>query len=171
METLDQVLTTSQTTIAKDLRLNLAKLLESSALDPIESHLTLLALSTALDNAGLAQYAEQALRALSVNDQEIQEARESAALMGMLNTYYKFRQMIQKPDDYKTAGLRMMALAKPILGKERFEMLAFSVSVLNGCESCIRSHEDVLRRANLSVDKIHDLARLAAVAKGMSALK
>ncbi|MGH9857599.1 MAG: carboxymuconolactone decarboxylase family protein, partial [Acidobacteriota bacterium] len=54
----------------------------------------------------------------------------------------------------------MAALARPVLGKERFEMLAFALSVLNGCESCIRSHEQVLRNAGLA-DKLHDLARLA----------
>jgi alkyl hydroperoxide reductase subunit D len=49
-------------------------------------------------------------------------------------------------------------------------MLAFAVSVLNGCESCIRSHEKVLREAGVSVDQVHDLARLAAVVKGLHAL-
>jgi lipoyl-dependent peroxiredoxin subunit D len=55
--------------------------------------------------------------------------------------------------------------------KTRFEMLAFTVSVVNGCENCIKSHELVLRQAELAADKIHDLARLAAVVKGLKVLE
>lgn len=69
------------------------------------------------------------------------------------------------------AGLRMTALARPTLGKERFEMLAFAVSVLGGCEMCVRSHERVLREAGVSIDKVHDLARLAAVVRGLKTLE
>ena len=65
----------------------------------------------------------------------------------------------------------MTSLARPALGKERFEMLAFAVSVLNGCESCVRAHEKVLRDAGLTADKVHDLARLASVVKGLKALE
>jgi alkyl hydroperoxide reductase subunit D len=88
----------------------------------------------------------------------------------MLNVYYRFRYMVGNEEDYRAAGLRMTALARPVLGKERFEMLAFAVSVLNGCQSCIRSHEKVLRDAGVSTDKVHDLARLAAVVKGLHTL-
>lgn len=170
MENLEKVLSTSETTIAKDLKLNLQRTLIEGALDPVEGHLTLLALATAVKHEGLKKAAEKELVPLGVSETEITEARESAALMGMLNTYYKFKQMIQKPEDYRTAGLRMTALAKPNLGKLRFEMLAFAVSVLNGCETCIRSHEEVLRKGEVNIDKIHDLARLAAIVKGLATL-
>jgi alkyl hydroperoxide reductase subunit D len=96
---------------------------------------------------------------------------ESAAIMGMLNTYYKFRSFIkERAEDYRTAGLRMTALARPALGKVPFEMLAFAVSVLNGCETCVVSHEKVLREAETNVEKIHDLARLAATVKAIQVL-
>jgi len=64
----------------------------------------------------------------------------------------------------------MTSLARPVLGKERFEMLALTISVINGCEACTRAHEKTLREAGISIEKIHDLARLAAVAKGLKAL-
>lgn len=64
----------------------------------------------------------------------------------------------------------LYALAKPALGKAKFEMLAFAVTVINGCESCVKSHEDALRKHEVSVDKIHDLARMAAVVRGIQAL-
>jgi len=69
-----------------------------------------------------------------------------------------------------TAGLRMTALARPALGKVNFEMLAFTVSVVNGCETCVISHEAVLREAGLGAEKIHDLARMASVVKALKTL-
>ena len=117
----------------------------------------------------MASHAREKLAALGVPAEQIQEAAESAAIMGMLNTYYRFRYMVDKDDDYRAAGLRMTSLARPALGKESFEMLALAVSIVNGCQSCVRSHEQVLRDAGISPDKIHDLARMAAVVKGIKA--
>jgi AhpD family alkylhydroperoxidase len=49
-------------------------------------------------------------------------------------------------------------------------MLAFVVSVLNGCETCTRSHEKALKDGGATAEKIHELARLAAVVNGLKAL-
>ncbi|HEX9812950.1 MAG TPA: carboxymuconolactone decarboxylase family protein [Burkholderiales bacterium] len=167
---LDTALPSTSTAIARDLKLNLKRLLEDGALGEDNATLALLALATSTGDGALAAYARVRLVELDVGAEQIQEAAESAAIMGMLNVYYRFRHMLAKDDEYRAAGLRMTALARPALGKERFEMLAFAVSVLNGCESCIRSHEKVLRDAGVSADQVHDLARLAAVVKGLHAL-
>jgi lipoyl-dependent peroxiredoxin subunit D len=158
------------TTIARDLRLNLKKVMEDGSLSPQEASLALLATAISSENLPLASHAREKLASLGTPPEHVQEAAESAAIMGMLNTYYRFRYMVDKPDDYSTAGLRMTSLARPALGKEVFEMLAFAVSVLNGCQSCVKSHEQVLRDAGVTADKIHDLARLASVVKGIKAL-
>lgn len=171
MEALEGALATSPTTIARDLRLTLKRLLDEGALTREEAILALLALATAVDDERLSAYARDQLSQLGFDAEQVREASESAAIMGMLNVYYRFRHMIGNDDEYRAAGLRMTALARPALGKERFEMLAFAVSVLNGCESCIRSHERALRDAGVSVDKVHDLARLAAVVRGLSVLE
>jgi len=159
-----------QTTIAKDLRINFRRLLQEGALSEDEALLATVALANAVEYQSLKEFARTRLEEIGIAPEQIQEAIESAAMMAMLNVYYRFRHMVGKDDDYRVAGLRMTALAKPALGKERFEMLAFAVSVLNGCESCIRSHEQVLRNAGFSVDKIHDLAKLAAVVKALETL-
>ncbi len=168
--TLDSVLGDRSTAIARDLRLNLTRLLEEGALSKNEAAFTLLATASSVEYTELSQFARSLLSELGSTPEQIQEAAESAAIMGMLNTYYRFRHMVGKDEDYKTAGLRMTALAKPILGKEQFEMLALAVSAINGCEMCIKSHEKVLRDHGISADKIHDLARIAAVVKGLKAL-
>ena len=156
--------------IPRDLKLNLKRALDGGALEPVEAHLGLAALGMAVDAPRLVEYAEAALFRLDVPAEQSQEAKECAAIMGMLNTYYKFRHMTEHPDDYKSAGLRMMVFGNPRLGKVRFEMLAFALSVLNACESRIRSHEHTLRKAGVSVEKIHDLVRLASVVRGISNL-
>ena len=170
MSTHDPYFEHRSTTVARDLRLNLKRVMEESALTPQEAALALLATAISTENLPLASHAREKLAGLGVAPEHVQEAAESAAIMGMLNTYYRFRHMVDKDDDYKTAGLRMTALARPVLGKETFEMLAFAVSAINGCQSCVRSHEQVLRDAGVSADKIHDLARLASVVKGIKAL-
>lgn len=167
---LDIVLPAAQSTIARDLRLNLKRVIEDGALGEENAILALLALATSVGDARLAGYARDRLAEFGIGAEPIQEAAESAAIMGMLNVYYRFRHMLGNDDEYRATGLRMTALARPALGKERFEMLAFAVSVLNGCESCIRSHERALRESGVGVDQIHDLARLAAVVKGLHAL-
>lgn len=170
IDSLEGALSDSPTTIARDLRLNLKRLIEDSSLAREESMHTVLALATATNDERLKAYARDQLAQLGFDADQIREASESAAIMAMLNVYYRFRHMIDNDEEYRAAGLRMTALARPALGKERFEMLAFAVSVLNGCASCIRSHERALRDAGVSVDKIHDLARLAAVANGLRVL-
>lgn len=165
------------TTIQKDLNLNLLRFLGESSLSPKEANLALLALSVSTENKTLAAQAKTQLTDLAVSEEEIREAAESAGIMGMLNMYYRFRHMVQHGSGaeaaaaYKVAGLRMTALAKPTLGKELFELLALAVSVLNGCETCIVSHEQVLRQAGVSTEKIHDVVRLAATVKGLKALE
>lgn len=163
----DAAVEQKESTIAKDLRLNLKRLLEETTLSREDIHLALLAVACAAQYPSLQTYARAKLAELGLPAEQIQEAAESSAIMAMLNTYYRFKHMIQNDEDYRTAGLRMTSLARPALGKERFEMLAFAVSVINGCESCIRSHEAVLRKAGITADQVHDLARLAAVVRGL----
>ncbi len=170
LPSLDLLFENIRSPIGRDLKLNLKRLLEEGALTPAEGHAALLATATAVEHRPLALFARETLAKLGMPPEQIQEAAESAGLMGMLNVYYRFRHLIDNEEDYRTAGLRMTALARPALGKAPFEMLSFALSILNGCPSCIRSHEKVLREAAVSVEKIHDLARLASVVKGLQGL-
>src|SRR5262245_39373302 len=106
--------------IARDLKLNLTRLLQDSALQPEEVLLATLAISTAVDYPEMACYARQQLSNAGVSGEQIQEAADSAAIMGMLNTYYRFRHFVGSSEEYRVAGLRMTALARPVIGKERF---------------------------------------------------
>ncbi len=159
------------TPIGRDLTLNLKKAAYGGGLDETESALTLLSLM-ATAHLPQTEWLIEDLKGRDLSQEQILEAQQAPALMGLLNTYYKFKGFLleETKADYQRAGLRMNALAKPALGKERFEMLAFAVSVYNGCPTCVVSHEKVLRDAGWSADKIHDLARMAATIKGLSQL-
>lgn len=169
-ERLDALFDGRTTTIARDLKLNLRKLLTESSLAPEDAAAALVGTAASAGDDRLLRVGVDWMQELGFEEAQIQEARESAAMMAMLNTYYKFRGLVPDAAAYGPAGLRMTALARPSLGKERFEMLAFAISVINGCPSCIGSHDKALADAGIGIDTRHDLARLGAVVKAASQL-
>jgi len=160
------------TSIQRDLFLNFKKLMTDSPLEETDRYLNLAAIARSLHMSSLENFAADELKEKGLAGEAIQEAIESAAIMGMLNTYYKFKGFLssESAPNFSRAGLRMQSLGKPINGKEKFEMMSFSVSVVNGCPTCVSSHEKALSQLGVEAEKIHDLARLAAVVKGLSAL-
>lgn len=167
----------NQSLIARDLRINFKRLLEDSSLTREEATMTVLAVARSLSINPLATAAKTALKIEGIEVQLVVEAEESAAIMGMLNTYYRFRHFVDaqnktshEGEPYGAAKLRMQSLMAPQLGKQRFEMLAFAVSIINGCEKCVTSHEKALQGLGVENEKLHDLARLAAVLKGLQSL-
>jgi alkyl hydroperoxide reductase subunit D len=40
--------------------------------------------------------------------------------------------------------------------------MSLAVSAINGCETCVRSHEQVVVTGGLSEDQVHDAVRIAA---------
>lgn len=161
-------------TIFRDLSLNLKKVLEDSPLEPQERFMNLLSIGVALENKALVDLSKSVLTELGTAPELMQEAAEIAGIMGMNNTYYKFKSFLP-PEvaqaDYQRAGLRMNSLAKSLNSKKDFEMMALSVSIVNACPVCVASHEKAVRTHDVSNDKVHDLARLAATAKGLTTLK
>ncbi len=161
-----------ETSIFRDLALNFKKLMTESTLEPRQRWMTALAVSTSLGDQSMAQLSVQCLKELDVAQEQICESSQVAAIMGMNNVYYKFRHYLadEAKDLYQRAGLRMQSLGKPITGKETFEMLSLAVSAVNGCPSCIASHERALTALSVEADKIHDSVRIASVLKGLHSL-
>jgi lipoyl-dependent peroxiredoxin subunit D len=52
---------------------------------------------------------------------------------------------------------------KPATSKVDFELFSLAVSAVNGCEACVRAHEQVVTAGGLSEDAVHDAVRIAAV--------
>jgi alkyl hydroperoxide reductase subunit D len=68
----------------------------------------------------------------------------------------------------KPARLRMSRIAQVKTNKATFELACLAVSVINGCEVCIRSHEHEVLESGLTEDQVHDAVRIAATLKGAS---
>ena len=177
-EKIEQFLTTifgeNESAVYRDLTLNFKKIMEDSPLDPADRWRNSLAIAQTLNWTSYVQLAARELKELGLDDTHIKEAKEAAAIMGMLNTYYKFKGFLSAEvladSAYQRAGLRMNSLSKPANGKDKFEMMAFSVSVVNGCHTCVSSHEKALTDIGVARDQIHELARLASIMKGLSVL-
>jgi len=147
---------------AKDIKLNLQSVLQPGALTPAQRWGVAIASAVATRNVALRD-ALIADGGAEVAADVIDDAVAAAALMAMNNVYYRFRHMVGKPSySQMPARLRMQRIAKPLTNKADFELFCLAVSAINGCEMCIRSHEDVVIRGGVSEEQVHDAIRIAA---------
>src|SRR5262245_34885126 len=147
---------------ARDIRLNLQAVFQTTTLTPAQMWGAALASAIATRNGELARviFAE-AQKAVDTN--VIEDARAAAALMAMNNVYYRFRHLVGKESySAKPARLRMNWIGKPMSNKTDFELFCLAVSAINGCETCVRAHENVVTSGGLSEDHVHDAVRIAA---------
>ena len=153
---------------AKDLRLNLGNVLQPGTLTKEQVWGTAVACALAARNPQLRQATlEDAL--LHVGPGVVEDAKAAAALMGMNNVYYRFKHLVGR-DEYaqKPARLRMQRLAQVATNKTDFELFCLAVSAINGCESCVRSHERVVIEGGLNEDHVNDAVRIAATFHGVA---
>jgi alkyl hydroperoxide reductase subunit D len=147
---------------ARDIRLNLQSVLQGGALSPAQRWGVALASAVAARDAALREAIAQAAWA-EAGPEVVEDAYAAAALMGMNNVYYRFRHMIGKPAYAdQPARLRMNRIVKPATHRADFELFSLAVSAVNGCEACVRSHEQAVREGGLSEEQVHDAVRIAA---------
>lgn len=148
---------------AKDIRLNLQTVFQTTSLTSAQLWGTAVAAAIASRNVALKQ-AVLSDAQTQAETNVIEDAKAAAVLMGMNNVYYRFRHMVGK-ESYSTrpARLRMNWIARPLGNKADFELFCLAVSAINGCEMCIRSHEQVVIDGGLSEEQVHDAVRVAAV--------
>jgi lipoyl-dependent peroxiredoxin subunit D len=148
---------------AKDIRLNLGSVLQGGALSPAQRWGVAIASAIAARNPQLLQAVLEDAGRQVVPAEVIDDARAAAALMAMNNVYYRFRHLIGKPSyGEKPARLRMNRLARPATTKVDFELFSLAVSAINGCENCLRAHEEMVLAGGLSEEHVHDAVRIAA---------
>jgi len=151
---------------AKDLRLNLESVLSetgSQGLSAKQIAIVSLASAIAARHAPLTE-AIAAEAAKHAAENELDGARAAAAVMGMNNIYYRFLHMVDN-DEYAgmRAGLRMNVMARPGCSRTDFELASLAVSAVNGCESCVASHEKTVRKQELGAQAVQSAVRIAAV--------
>jgi alkyl hydroperoxide reductase subunit D len=147
---------------ARDIKLNLQSVLQQSSLTPAQRWGVAIASAVATRNAELRDAIIVEARK-EVEPAVVDDALASAALMAMNNVYYRFRHLVGKPSySQMPARLRMQRIARPLTNKPDFELFCLAVSAINGCEMCIRSHEEVVLTGGISEEQVHDAIRIAA---------
>ncbi|HYC78890.1 MAG TPA: carboxymuconolactone decarboxylase family protein [Planctomycetota bacterium] len=155
---------------ARDLRLNVASLLgEGGALEAHRRYGVALAAACASPHAGLRDALAADAADAGAAPGVLEDARTAAALMAMNNVYYRFRHQIGK-ESYagKPARLRMTRLGAARSEKVDLELYSLAVSAINGCEFCVRAHEEAVLKGGLGEDHVHDAVRLAAAVHAAS---
>src|SRR4051794_18428092 len=155
---------------AKDLKLNLSSVFNSTALTPRQAWGAALASAIASRNAAVIRAIEveaaQRLDAPALNG-----AKAAAAIMGMNNIYYRFVHLSSTKDYAQMpARLRMNIIGNPGVDKIDFELWSLAVSAINGCGMCIESHEHEVVKKGVSKEAVQDVIRIAAVIHAVAAV-
>lgn len=149
--------------IAKDIRLNLSKVLELEQNDGLSEQQILgsaLAVAYSLGDQELIKEIKEVV----VDEQVINAAQLAASLMAMTNIYYRFTHLTEDSEvEHLPAGLRMQGMMSPGVDRVTFETLSLAVSALNGCGTCVSSHARQLREQGFSATAIARVGRISAV--------
>ncbi|MFN3555271.1 MAG: carboxymuconolactone decarboxylase family protein [Bacteroidales bacterium] len=155
----------------RDLKLNLKATLKSDHLSEKECMLLGIALSVNAGKPLLVQSLRVKALQAGASEEEVSEVVSCASLMAANNVFYRFRHFMQD-EKYNNlpARFRMNIMMAPINGKEFFELISLAISVVNGCEMCVRSHEASLRQLGTAQERIFDAIRLASVMESAAKL-
>lgn len=152
-----------------DLKLNFKNSFESEYLTKKEIALLGLALAVNANNKTLRAFFTENAREAEVPAEAIAEAVACASLLSANNVFYRFRHFLGK-DKYNEipARIKMNIMARPVTGKEFFELISLAVSAVNGCEMCVKSHEASLIELGSKEERIFEAVRLGAVITSLS---
>ncbi|MGE5400269.1 MAG: carboxymuconolactone decarboxylase family protein [Ignavibacteriales bacterium] len=153
----------------RDLRINLKNTLSSENLTLKEAYLIALAIASNEKNEILICSFTGIAREQGASDAEIAEAHACASMLSINNVLYRFRHFAKNDIYHSTpAGIKMNVMMNPVLGKEFFELVSLVVSAVNGCETCVSSHEASVKKLGSSESRIFDAIRLGSVVRGLS---
>ena len=152
-----------------DLKINFKNSFESEHLSKKEVALLGLALSVNASNRILRQFFRDSAAGEGASEAEIAEAVACASLLSANNVFYRFRHFVNK-EKYNEipARIKMNIMARPVTGKEFFELISLAVSAVNGCEMCVKSHESSLIELGSKEERIFEAVRLGAVITSVS---
>lgn len=153
---------------AKDLKLNLSSALRQTELTERQLWGTAVACAFASHNATLYS-AVLNDAAGHLDETALNAAKSAAAVMGMNNIYYRFVHLASN-ENYAAmrAGLRMNAIRTHGVSQADFELWSLAVSAINGCGSCIDSHEKVVREKGIGEAAVQAVVRIASIVHGVA---
>jgi lipoyl-dependent peroxiredoxin subunit D len=150
---------------ARDLQLNLGTVLTPAGAPGLSERqiwAVALAAASASRNADFTRRL-QALATQHLDAAHVSAAHAAAAIMAMNNVYYRFLHLVEDEEYAKLpARLRMNVIGNPGIAKADFELLALAVSAINGCGSCVASHERQLRQHGFGREAMQSAVRIAA---------
>jgi lipoyl-dependent peroxiredoxin subunit D len=150
---------------ARDLKLNLGSVLSTTGAPGLtDRQIWAVALGAAEASRNPAFAAAIGELAAAHLDHAYQTgARAAAAIMGMNNVYYRFLHLVDDPEYARMpARLRMNVIGNPGIDKADFELISLAVSAINGCGTCVASHERQVRQHGLSREAVQSAVRIAA---------
>ena len=155
---------------AKDIKLNLSNITNSTALNAQQVWGAALASALASRNAEvIAAVAVDAAKHLS--PQALEAAKAAAAVMAMNNVYYRSVHLLNDAELRKMpARLRMTVIGNPGVDKLDFELWSLAVSAVNGCGMCLEAHAHEVRDKGATREAIQDVVRIAAVIHAAAAI-
>ncbi|WP_206512980.1 carboxymuconolactone decarboxylase family protein [Larkinella soli] len=156
----------------RDLKINVGNVLNSSQhLSGKETRLLALSVAVNEKHQPLIDAFTAGARQEGATDAEIAEVLACTSLLATNNVFYRFRHFTGKDYYQQTQpGIRMSIMMNPVLGKEFFELVSLVVSAVNGCELCVRSHEESVLKHGATEARVFDAVRLGAVVKGLITL-
>ncbi|UII28779.1 carboxymuconolactone decarboxylase family protein [Fulvivirga maritima] len=148
----------------RDLKVNLKNAIKPGQLSEKEVALIGLAIASNERAEVFERFFIQKAYDAEANAEEIGEAVACASLLASNNVLYRFRHFTDK-EKYNTipAGIKMNIMMKPATGKAFFELMSLAVSAVNGCEMCVKSHEQSLIELGVTEEKIFASVKLAAI--------
>jgi len=167
-ETLD-LLEEGKSRYLADLKINFKNSFESEYLSKKEVALLGVALAVNANNTILREFFKGNAQQESASAEEIAEAVACTSLLSANNVFYRFRHFMNK-EKYNEipARIKMNIMARPVNGKEFFELISLAVSAVNGCEMCVTSHEASLIELGAKEERIFEAVRLASVITSVS---
>ncbi len=168
MEKLDKV----ESRYIKDLKVSLSTaLLQAEELSEREAYAIALSVAVVERNESLINGFTSKFKEEGGTDEELAEVISCTSLLSANNVLYRFRHFTEKETYQKQpAKIRMGIMMRPILGKEFFELLSLAVSAVNGCELCVKSHEESLINLGTSEKRVWESIRIASVVNSLSKL-
>lgn len=164
---LDQIADKSR--YIKDLKINVSNFLNTKHLSRKEA--LLIALSVAVNDKSvvLRDGLISLIKDEDGTEEEIAEIYAAVSLLNVNNVFYRFRHFTGNEYYNNTpAGIKMGVMMKPVLGQEFFELVSLVVSALNGCELCVNSHDESVKKHGASEERIYEAIRLGAVIRGLT---
>ena len=150
---------------ARDLKLNLGSVLATTGAPGLtDKQIWAVALASAIASRNPPFTRDiELLAATHLDAAYLNGARAAASIMGMNNIYYRFLHLVEDPEYAQMpARLRMNVIGNPGIDKQDFELLSLAVSAINGCGTCVASHERTLRKHGMGREAVQSAVRIAA---------